>query len=157
MAKEYTEDREQVIHNLLYCASALRGHSDGKVSQRRVLLTLRQRGTMTQRELLEEMGVRPASLSELLSKLEGRGLIRKERSETDRRNYEIQLTEEGQLALEDMQAKRRAMPDLLEGLTQEEVEQLAALLDKLRTQWQNRTDLPSPHPHGHHRGHSHLP
>ncbi len=141
---------ERVIKDLMYCAGFLRNHTEGKGSQRRVLFFLRERGPMTQREILEEMGVRASSLSELLGKLEAKGYVKKERSEVDKRNYNVSITEEGVQALEEMHAKHQAaMSDLLSGLSPAERTQLAALLAKLHTLWSQRPDAPPVHPgHG---------
>lgn len=140
---------ERIIKDLMYCAGFLRNHTEGKGSQRRVLFFLRERGPMTQREILEEMGVRASSLSELLSKLETKGYVKKEKSETDKRNYNVSITEEGIRALEEMHTKHQAaMSDLLSGLSPTERMQLAALLEKLHTLWSQRPDAPV-FPHGH--------
>lgn len=140
---------ERIIKDLMYCAGFLRNHTGGKGSQRRVLFFLREHGPMTQREILEEMGVRASSLSELLSKLEAKGYIKKEKSEADKRNYNVSITEDGIRALEEMHAKHQAaMSDLLSGLSPEERKQLAALLEKLHTLWSQRPDAPTFH-HGH--------
>lgn len=132
---------ERIIKDLMYCSGFLRNRTEGKGSQRRVLFFLHEHGPMTQRELLEEMGVRAASLSELLSKLEAKGYVQKEKSETDKRNYNVSITEEGIQALDEMHAKHQtAMSDLLSGLEPEERKQLAGLLCKLHTLWSERDD-----------------
>lgn len=139
---------ERIIKDLMYCAGFLRNHTEGKGSQRRVLFFLRERGPMTQKEILEEMGVRAGSLSELLSKLEAKGYVKKEKSEADKRNYNVSITDEGIQALEEMHTKHQAaMSDLLCVLAPEERKQLAALLEKLHTAWSRRPDAPPPH-HG---------
>lgn len=141
---------EQIIKDLMYCSGFLRSRTEGKGSQRRVLFFLRERGPMTQQELLEEMGVRAGSLSELLSKLEAKGFVRKERSETDKRNYNVSITDAGLQALEDMHARHQAaMTDLLSCLAPEERGQLGELLAKLHAQWSARDDAP-PCRHKHH-------
>lgn len=137
---------ERIIKDLMYCSSFLRNRTEGKGSQRRVLFFLRERGPMTQREILEEMGVRASSLSELLSKLEAKGYVKKEKSETDKRNYNVSITEDGIQALEKMHATHQAtMSDLLSGLAPEERTQLASLLEKLHTLWSARADALEPH------------
>lgn len=139
----YVAGDERVIKDLMYCASFVRGYAGGRGSQRRVLFFLREYGPMTQRALLEEMGVRASSLSELLSKLEAKGYICKEKSETDKRNYNVSITPDGVLALEELNIQHRAaMNELLTGLEPEERAQLSALLGKLRGQWSERADAP---------------
>lgn len=132
---------ERLVKDLIYCASFLRNHAEGRGSQRRVLFVLRAHGPMTQRELLEEMGVRASSLSELLGKLESKGFIKKEKSAADKRNYNVSITDDGLQALEELHAQHQAaMSELLSGLSPEEREQLAGLLSKLRTLWAGDAD-----------------
>lgn len=139
----YAAGDERVIKDIMYCAGFVRGYAGGKGSQRRVLFFLREFGPMTQRALLEEMGVRASSLSELLSKLEVKGYILKEKSETDKRNYNVSITPEGRHALEELNIQHKAaMNELLSALEPEERKQLSALLGKLREQWSAREDAP---------------
>ena len=134
---------DHIIKDLMYCARFLRCNTEGKGSQRRVLFLLRQHGPMTQRDILEAMGVRASSLSELLSKLEAKGYVNKEKSEADKRNYNVSITDSGIQALEEMNAKHHAaMSDLLSGLAPEDRQQLAEQLTKLRTLWSERADAP---------------
>ena len=101
-------------------------------SQALVLSILAGRDTLSQRELQQMLGVQPGSLSELLSKLEGKGYLIREKAE-DRRGNLLRITEEG----------RRAIPtadDLPEddpfgALTDEQQDQLAALLRTLLNHW----------------------
>lgn len=128
---------ERIIRYLSHCAHFLRHQTEGKGSQRRVLLHLRKHGPLSQREILDEMGVRASSLSELLSKLEGKGLIIKEKSETDKRNYNVSITPAGLEVLEELQRQYHAsMADLLSGFPEEDKAELNRLLDKLNALWQ---------------------
>jgi len=151
---EGVPDDEIIIGSLRYCASFLRYQTEGKGSQRRVLSFLRERGPMTQRDILEEMDIRASSLSELLGKLEGRGFVTKEKSEADKRNYNVSITDDGIRALTEMQSRYDlSMSDLLSGLDEAEKARLAALLEKLRCLWRARADGPPPrHGPGHEHG-----
>src|SRR5690554_5193273 len=95
---------ESIVRNLRFCSKYLRHHSEGKGSQRRVLYIIRKYGTISQRDLLGKLDIRPSSLSEILSKLEGQGYIQKTRSEADKRNFDVSITPEGLEALDVMQA-----------------------------------------------------
>lgn len=69
---------------------------EGKGSQKRVLMVLQELGApITQRELTERLGIRPASASEVIAKLESAGCIVRTPSPSDRRTAEITLTELG--------------------------------------------------------------
>ena len=146
---------ERIVKDLMHCARYLRTNSEGKGSQRRVLTMLSYEGSMTQKDLLEKMGVRASSLSELLSKLEAKGFVTKEKSDADKRNYHVSITPDGVDALNEMQLQHQAaMADLLSGLSEDERSQLAALLSKLHELWHERMDI-STHPHHHHTKHQH--
>ena len=69
--------------------------SEGKGSQKRILMILKENPGITQRELTRHLGIQPGSASEVLGKLESAGLIRRTPSEIDRRTTDITLTEAG--------------------------------------------------------------
>ncbi|WFS62715.1 MarR family transcriptional regulator [Pseudodesulfovibrio thermohalotolerans] len=96
-------------------------------AQQRVLSLLLENGPMPQGELLEILDVRSSSLSELLRKLEDRGLILRERNEDDRRSFIISPTDEARaLARDDGGADGQ-----FDCLDDEEREQLRTILGKL--------------------------
>ena len=129
---------EKLVHNLRRCGHYLRHHTEEKGSQRRVLNLLHHRGSMTQKDLLDILCVRAGSLSELLSKLETRGCIIKEKSETDKRNYNVSITETGLQTLEELQQQYKdSMTALLVGFPEEDKAELNRLLDKLNALWQD--------------------
>jgi DNA-binding MarR family transcriptional regulator len=88
-------------------------------------------GSLSQRELTELMGVMPGSLSELLGKMELRGLITRIRLEEDRRKVTVSLTETGK-----EKAAERGHRDIFAALDESEKEQLKALLKKLTEAWE---------------------
>ena len=61
----------------------------------RILKVLLEKGTMTQSELQNIIDIRSGSLSEILSKMEDKQLIIREKDENDKRSYKINLTELG--------------------------------------------------------------
>jgi DNA-binding MarR family transcriptional regulator len=87
---------------------------------------------ISQRELAARLGTTPSRIVPLLDSLEQRALVERSRSERDRRNYELSLTETGQALLDPLrtiaEAHQRAV---LAALTPEEQSQLAVLLAKL--------------------------
>ncbi len=130
---------DNIIRNLMFCAHFLRRNTEPKGSQRRVLFILQTRGPMTQKALLDEMGVRASSMSELVGKLLSKGYITKEKGEADKRIYNISITEAGRTALVEMQqAHRENMTELLSDLDEADRVQLAGLLAKLQEHWSKR-------------------
>ena len=97
-------------------------------SQELVLRILDKLGAMDQRQLRQELDIQPGSLSELLSKLEQKGLIERERAEDDRRRVTVRLTEAGQAALAPGEIDAE---DPFAPLTSEEQDTLRELLGKL--------------------------
>ncbi len=100
-----------------------------------VLAALRRAGApyqLTPTALMRTALVTSGAITQRLDRLEERGLITRERSESDGRAVVVTLTDAGRTALDD------AMPDhleterrLLEGLPSADREQLAALLRRL--------------------------
>ena len=87
---------------------------------------------MSQVEIAQAMGIRPQSVGPLISQLEDAGFVRRVPHEGDRRAHLIELTDEGRAnaqAVRDQQ--RRFAEDTLSCLTQNEKDQLAALVLKL--------------------------
>ncbi|WP_319582657.1 MarR family transcriptional regulator [uncultured Pseudodesulfovibrio sp.] len=97
-------------------------------AQHRVLSLLLQNGPMPQGELLEILDVRSSSLSELLRKLEDRGLILRERNPEDKRGFIISATDQARA----MVPENDGAPDgLFDSLDETERDQLRTILGKL--------------------------
>ena len=105
-------------------------------SQNRILVLLKREGPMTQKALMCQMQIQPGSLSEVLAKVESAGLVERRRCEDDRRNFEINLTEEGIKQAEAFERDRQDMAALLfETLDEREKEALSGILTKLHAHW----------------------
>jgi DNA-binding MarR family transcriptional regulator len=112
--------------------SGRHGHAQGHI-----LAILGESESVSQRELLEQLHVRSASLSELLIKLEKNGAIVRRRSEKDRRHFLLQLTEQGRAELaEHRQRRSEGAERLFSVLSDAERESLAALLTRLVDAWE---------------------
>lgn len=104
-------------------------------SQEKLLQILNdQGGRADQRELQERMRIRPASASELLAKLEEKGLVERRKDEEDRRRVQVMLTEEG-LRKAHEEGSPEENGELFQGLTDEEQKVLKNLLLKLLESW----------------------
>ena len=94
-----------------------------------IIRILSEEGDLSQRILQKVLGVQPGSLSETLSKLEDKGLIKRERDEVDKRRVIVALTDEGK-----EYAKKNIAFDrdgVAANLTDEEKETLRTLLKKI--------------------------
>lgn len=90
----------ELYRDLMHVSHLLRhGHGEKALQinpgQQRVLMALGRDGSVAQRDLLRELGTSPASLSELLSKMEEDKLVKRERSANDRRVLVVTLTAKG--------------------------------------------------------------
>ena len=102
-----------------------------------VMMVFWEHGGMTEKELGERVKLDSGTLAPLLKRLEKQGLVNRIRPETNERKLYITLTKQGE------QLKRRAVsvPDAMKGclnLSQEEMEQLKALLDKALSTMESR-------------------
>lgn len=105
--------------------------------QGRLLILLYLHGALTQRELIELTGRRSATLSEQLDGMEKGGLIRRCKNEQDKRNVDVELTEQGKKAALEAFQNRQAYADELFGrMPQRKKQQLAGLLDSLLHTWE---------------------
>ncbi len=107
---------------------------DGKKSQRRILIILRDEESITQRELTEKLSIKPASVSEVLAKLANKGYIIRVPSSIDKRTMVISLTEEGRrVADEAYQSRSLRIVEMLSCFDDDEKDTLLSLLEKLNT------------------------
>ncbi len=101
-------------------------------AQNRLLQLLQERDGRSLSEIVDELDIRPSSASELVSKLEQQGLVRRETNADDKRVVNIFITDAGRERSEtneEARAKRDA--EIFSGLTDEEQQQLSELLRKL--------------------------
>ncbi len=131
-----------------YLAHRIGGKKRGQES---ILTLISQHPGITQKGLAEALNIQPASVSELLMKLEKKGLVLREKDETDRRSIKVQLTADGRAHLAEPEEEKSADPFL--ALSAEEQEQLRNLLKKLLTDWEHR--FPAEHHRHKHHNHHH--
>ena len=95
----------KLIWNLRDTGRTMRRTSEGRGSQKRVLIVLLETGRITQKALTERLGIQPGSASEVIGKLEAAGMLYRVPSEDDRRTSDIVLTDAGRAAAEEAAAK----------------------------------------------------
>lgn len=117
----------------------MRALYEGKGSQKRVLMILSETGTITQSVLTEKLGIQPASVSEVMTRLEHAGLITRTVNQDDRRTTVISLTEEGMRLAEEAKLQRIQRHRMMFScLSETEKEQLLGLLQKITDDWETR-------------------
>lgn len=107
-------------------------HQGGQ--QDKVISILQEKGPMPQKALQEKLGIQSGSVSELVTKLETKGLISRENDPADRRRVVLKLTEKG-LACHRFHAPRPA-DTRFAALSEEECAQLETILLKLSESWE---------------------
>lgn len=102
----------------------------------RVLAALSDVESISQKDLLDKLGVSAAALSEMLRKLEAHELITRKRDENDKRVINVAITEKGAVRYAEAEMMRAERNEkLFAALTPEEREQLGGLLVKLIDAW----------------------
>ncbi len=104
----------------------------GSVSTWQVLLLVRSASWDTQSEMAEQLGITGATLTHHLNALERKGLVRRWREDNNRRVQRAELTDAGVELFNRLRAVAQRHDRLLRSqLSDDEVEQLGALLDRL--------------------------
>lgn len=151
MQTESKEDKNMNndLMSLLYQSSHFLHHrKGGKRGQRRILTLLAQNPGISQKELQDRLGIESGSMSELVIKLEHKGLITRTKDEADKRMSNLTITDLGLELSKELEDLASADEKLLLGsLDAGEQEQLKLLLSKLVTSWEEAEKLPED---GHH-------
>lgn len=79
----------------------------------------------------ERMLDRGSDTSRLVARLEGRGLVVKRPSDTDRRRVVVTLTDKGAALLAEIDERVEALDEITKALSDDEASQIADLLDRL--------------------------
>lgn len=127
----------QLVGKLGYFGHFLFVHAGGRGGKQRVLARLYHHdGRLPQRDLIEHSGNSAAALSEVLSKLEAEGLIKRTRSQQDRRQLDVVLTPEGtQIARNIMRGQQFFERQALCVLSDDQKHDLLQTLDLLMDHW----------------------
>ena len=140
---------ESDLDELLALAGRMARHRPEAVfaqGQNLILSILAGRDVLSQRALQLMLGIQPGSLSEILTKLERKGFITREKAE-DRRGNLLRITDAGRRAIPD--AETPAQDDRFSALTEAQQDQLAGLLRALLNDWVVRFGQPPRGPENH--------
>ena len=127
----------EILRAFGYLGHFLRTHTGGRGGKKFALISLAQAGGhLAQKDLFERSCTSSAAMSEVLSKLEGEGLITRTVSETDRRQLDVRLTESGKRRAQELSRERAAFESkALECLNDQELEELQRLCNKVCDHW----------------------
>jgi MarR family 2-MHQ and catechol resistance regulon transcriptional repressor len=102
------------------------------MTQLGVLESILHKGPLTHRELGRKVLTSAGNMTDLIDKLEGRGLVRRVRDTADRRLVRVELTSDGRALIERVFPTHAAdIAAAMQGLTQEDLVQLGTLLRRL--------------------------
>lgn len=136
---DFLDLNNKLIWNFRDIGHTMRNISEGKGSQKRILIILDEAGTITQSELTQRLGIRPGSASEVLGKLELAGFITRTPNEIDRRTTDVALTDEGKVVAKEARGKRTERHNqMFSCLSEEEKNALLFLLEKVNADWDRR-------------------
>jgi DNA-binding MarR family transcriptional regulator len=106
----------------------------GLTSQQAALLLMAGRSASSPAQVAAEIGTDTAGMTRLLDRLERKGLVRRTRHPDDRRSVVIEVTEQGRALVPKLPPIfGRVSQQLFQGFSADELEQLIALLRRVRT------------------------
>jgi DNA-binding MarR family transcriptional regulator len=97
------------------------------------LLAFTRSGSLPMGKMGERLMVHPAAVTNAISKLEQRGLVRRQMSPDDRRVVLAAITEDGRALADDATAALNQAAFGLPGLTQQQAAEMTAALRNIRT------------------------
>lgn len=133
----------EVISHLRFCGRFLYHRMGGRPSRGRILTYLEDHPDALQSRLQEFLGIRSASMSEMIINLEADGLVKRTKSKQDGRQIVLNLTQRGHAHahyFKDEYFKR--VDEMTSCLTQEELEELNRMLMKMEEHWQTVDEIP---------------
>lgn len=132
------EEMRRVAHQLYQLGEASVQWADLSYAQYRVLMGLLfsewvgSEDGLNPSEISAQQGTSRNTISALIRSLEDEGLIERQLDDTDRRRFNIRLSEAGRVRVREHASRHmRTIADIFAAFTPEEMEALAALLHKL--------------------------
>jgi DNA-binding MarR family transcriptional regulator len=117
---------------LVNAAAANGPHLELKVQELHVVELLGDEGPHIMRELAQYLGVAVNSMTSIVDNLESKGLVRRQRSDEDRRVIRVELTDSGREIYQSLvEVKLRLFRSMLGALTSDEQEIFLVLFRKI--------------------------
>ena len=106
-----------------------------------VLLFLEKETSRTQRELADFLNVKPASMTDVLQRMEKNGLVERKRGENDLRTMHVTITDKGREKSNEFLLKERSLDDLFfQGFEEKEKELFLQMFAKMANNLMNELD-----------------
>lgn len=107
--------------------------SQFSLTEVRVMFELRQRPGITASEIAGHLGINHGYMSRIVQRFESLGVLSKQRSASDKRQYLLSLTAKGQRTYAPLDARASAeVHDLLEGLSDTDVRRLLEAMQTIQ-------------------------
>jgi DNA-binding MarR family transcriptional regulator len=153
----FDKKEDNLLALLDKCGHFMHHKRGGRRGQGKILIILAEHPEISQKELQEMLGIESGSMSEIVIKLEHKGLITRTKDETDKRMTKLMITELGLELSKEMESRGTEEDKLLFGsLTEEEQEQLKALLKKMLQGWEENYQVIRESGHCHAEGEEHC-
>lgn len=141
----------------------MQGRNELHRGQAYLLKLVSQNDGASQRDLAEQMDVRPSTMTELISKMEAAGMLLRKQDEKDQRVMRIYLTEQGKKFVGQSNDFSDEFADsVFDSLSEEEKAQMLAIVEKLCTDLEAKDTAgldmffkDRGGCHGYHHGHHH--
>ena len=124
---------QRTTHVTLHALGAALADTGLTGAEMNVLANLAGRGALSVRQLGEQAGTKPSTLTSVLDRLERRGYLSRELDASDRRSFRLLLTESGRDAAAQVSAAISTLEDrALGALTAEQLAGFHAVVTALR-------------------------
>ncbi|MDC7287551.1 MarR family winged helix-turn-helix transcriptional regulator [Blautia schinkii] len=137
--KGWTVDEPEDLDGLLRACGHYLYHkaAGAKSGQGKIMHILSSQKEISQKELQEHLGIQPGSISEILSKMENKGLLQRIKDGEDRRKTIVRITDAGEHHVEEFRknGKGDRNKDIFSALDDGQKEELKKLLRILLESW----------------------
>ena len=120
---------DKLTREMVLAARFMRGYQNRPRGQETILKVLSEEESLHQHDIQHYLQVSPGTVSEMISKLESKGLVERKRNAEDRRAVEISITESGREHLKSLAEENQ--DDVFAVLSEEEKQNLYDILVKL--------------------------
>jgi DNA-binding MarR family transcriptional regulator len=136
--EEFGYEQKDDLYSLMRaCGHYLHRRSGHGDTQMKILRLLGHNGEMLQQDIQDILHIQAGSISEVITKLENKGLVERKKNEEDQRRIEIVITEEGKKA--GLESSDEENTELFSVLDEKQKEELQESLKKLLEKWKENS------------------